>query len=46
MKTIIALLVVAAVICFVAGCGPGEPFEVKGLHAPQSAATIQVAVAK
>lgn len=46
MKATIAVLIVAMIIFFVAGCGPGEPFEIEGLRAPQSASVTQVAAAK
>lgn len=36
MKKIIMLFVVAIVICFVTGCGRGQPFEIEGRHTPQS----------
>lgn len=36
MKTTIILLVVAAIMFLVAGCGPGQPFEIEGMHTPQS----------
>ncbi|MHC4229107.1 MAG: hypothetical protein ACYSW0_16900 [Planctomycetota bacterium] len=40
------LLVVAAVLFFVAGCGPGQPFEIEGLHAQDSTTPAQVAAAR
>jgi hypothetical protein len=36
MKTIILICVIAYIMLFVAGCGPGQPFEIEGRHAPQS----------
>lgn len=30
MRTVISLIVVALLLCFVAGCGPGQPFEIEG----------------
>ena len=35
MKTITMLIVVAMTLCLVAGCGPGQPFEIESLHTPQ-----------
>lgn len=32
--TIILLIFVAAILFFVTGCGPGQPFEIEGLCAP------------
>ena len=40
MKTIILICVIAFIMLFVAGCGPGQPFEIEGRHAPQSAMTM------
>ena len=45
MKITIVLLV-AAILFFVAGCGPGQPFEIEGMHTPQSEAPAQLYVAK
>jgi len=45
MKTVIMIFVVAFILFFVAGCGPGQPFEIEGRHAPQSATPV-FAVAK
>jgi len=36
VKITIILLVVAAIMFLVAGCGPGQPFEIEGMHTPQS----------
>gem|GEM_PF-1497662 len=30
MRTVISLIVVALLLCLVAGCGPGQPFEIEG----------------
>jgi hypothetical protein len=46
MKAIIALIVITVILCFVAGCGPGEPFEIEGLHTPQPGAVTEVAIAE
>ncbi|MHC4542575.1 MAG: hypothetical protein ACYTEK_16100 [Planctomycetota bacterium] len=43
MKTTFVLVVTSAILVFVTGCGPGEPFEIEGLHSPQSTASTQVA---
>ena len=32
--TTILLIFVAAILFFVAGCGPGQPFEIEGLFTP------------
>ncbi|MHC4556693.1 MAG: hypothetical protein ACYTFW_03795 [Planctomycetota bacterium] len=42
MKTTIMLIVVAMVLFFVTGCGPGEPFEIESQHTPQSATPTHV----
>ncbi|MHC4489234.1 MAG: hypothetical protein ACYS9C_07050 [Planctomycetota bacterium] len=34
MKTMIMLIVVAVILCCIAGCGPGQPFEIESLHTP------------
>jgi Na+/H+ antiporter NhaC len=36
MKTVIIIFVVAFIMFFVAGCGPGQPFEIEGRQALQS----------
>ena len=36
VKRTIILFVIAAIMFFVAGCGPGQPFEIEGIHTPQS----------
>ena len=46
MKTTIILLVVAAILFLVAGCGPGQPFEIEGMHMPQSESPAHVVAAK
>jgi len=43
MKTTITLILIAATLFFVAGCGPGQPFEIESTQAPQSTVTAQVA---
>jgi hypothetical protein len=44
MKTVILICVIAFIMLFVAGCGPGQPFEIEGRQSPQSA-TPEFAVA-
>ncbi len=44
MKTVILICVIAFIMLFVAGCGPGQPFEIEGRQAPQSA-TPEIAIA-
>jgi len=46
VKTTIILLVVAAILFLVAGCGPGQPFEIEGMHTPQSESPAHVVAAK
>jgi hypothetical protein len=46
MRTAIMLIVVAAILFFVCGCGPGQPFEIEGMHTPQSGTQTSVAVAR
>ncbi|MEK7994989.1 MAG: hypothetical protein AAB403_14380 [Planctomycetota bacterium] len=46
VRTAIMLVVVSAILLFVAGCGPGEPFEIEGMHNSQSPASTQVAAAR
>lgn len=46
VKTIIILFVVAAMLFFVVGCGPGEPFEIEGMHTPQSEPAAYVMAAR
>jgi hypothetical protein len=46
VKTTIILFVIAAIIFFVAGCGPGEPFEIEGIHTPQTESQVFVAAAR
>ncbi|MEA3225969.1 MAG: hypothetical protein U9Q07_08465 [Planctomycetota bacterium] len=33
-KTTLLLIVVATILFFVTGCGPGQPFEIEGLFGP------------
>lgn len=46
MKTTIILLVVVSILFFVAGCGPGQPFEIEGMHTPQSESSAHVVAAR
>ncbi len=34
VKTTLLLFFVAAILLFVTGCGPGQPFEIEGLFGP------------
>jgi hypothetical protein len=38
MKKVTGLILFAAIIFFVAGCGPGQPFEIESQYLPQSEA--------
>jgi len=46
MKKMITLIVLAAIIFFVAGCGPGQPFEIESLHTPHSVTATHVVAAR
>jgi hypothetical protein len=46
LKISIILLVVAAILFFVAGCGPGQPFEIEGMYTPQSESPAHVVAAR
>ena len=43
MRTIIAFTLVAVILSFVAGCGPGQPFEIESMHTPQPDAVAEAA---
>jgi len=43
MKAMITLIVIAFILCFVAGCGPGQPFEIEGSTTPQGGTTLVAA---
>ena len=45
MKTTIIVLIIATILFFVTGCGPGEPFEIEGIYTPQSETPVHVAAA-
>jgi hypothetical protein len=42
MKTIIGLIIIT-ILCFVAGCGPGEPFEIESSSPTQGGTTLVAA---
>ena len=46
MKTVIMLCVVAFILFFIAGCGPGQPFEIEGMRTPQSESPAHVVAAR
>lgn len=46
VKTTIMLIVVAAILFFIVGCGPGQPFEIENLHTLQSATPTHIAAAR
>ena len=45
VKKTIILFVIAAIIFLVAGCGPGQPFEISGTHTPQSESPAHIVAA-
>lgn len=46
MKSFVILVVLGAIICFLAGCGPGQPFEIEEHLASQTEAQIHVSAAR
>jgi len=40
------MLVMAAIVFLLAGCGPGQPFEIEGMHTPQSESAAYVVAAR
>ena len=42
MRTVIMLILIAIVMVFLAGCGPGQPFEIEGQHTPQNVTSTHV----
>jgi hypothetical protein len=46
VKITIILVVVGTILFFVAGCGPGQPFEIEGMHTPQSESLAHVVAAR
>lgn len=43
MKAMITLIVIAVILCFVAGCGPGQPFEIESSATPHSGTSLVAA---
>ncbi len=41
--TIALLIIVAAFVLFVQGCGPGQPFEIESRNAPGPTSTVVAA---
>ena len=46
MRTVIMLILIAIIMFFVAGCGPGQPFEIEGQLTPQTATSTHVVAVK
>jgi hypothetical protein len=46
VKRTVILFVIAAIMFFVAGCGPGQPFEISGTHTPQSESPVHIVAAE
>jgi hypothetical protein len=46
VKITIILLVLTVTLFFVVGCGPGEPFEIEGMHTSNSEAPSHIVAAK
>jgi hypothetical protein len=46
VRTIIILLVVAAIMFLVVGCGPGQPFEIEGMNTHQSEPAAHIVTAR
>jgi len=46
VKTTTMMIVIAAILFFIAGCGPGEPFEIESQHTPEPATPTHVVAAK
>ena len=44
-RTVISF-VIAAIMFFVAGCGPGQPFEIESMRTPQSESPAHIVVAR
>jgi len=42
VKITVILFIIAAIMFFVAGCGPGQPFEIEGMHTSQSESMVFV----
>jgi hypothetical protein len=45
MRITISLVLILIILVFVAGCGPGQPFEIESLHTPQPVTPPQLASA-
>ena len=43
MRKVILIVLFAVIFFVVAGCGPGQPFEIESRNAPNSETPIQVA---
>ena len=46
VKRTTILFVIAVIMFFVAGCGPGQPFEIEGMHTPQFESPTYVVAAR
>ena len=46
VKITIILFVIAAIMFFVAGCGPGQPFEIEDMYMSQSESPALVVAAR
>jgi hypothetical protein len=46
VKTMVMLVIVAAILLFVTGCGPGQPFEIEGRCSPQTATSAYAAAVR
>jgi hypothetical protein len=46
VKITIILFVFAVIMFFVAGCGPGQPFEIEGMNTPQFESLAHVVAAR
>jgi len=46
VKITIILFVIAAIMFFVTGCGPGQPFEIEDMYMTQSELPAHVVVAR
>jgi hypothetical protein len=45
VKITIILFVITAIMFFIAGCGPGQPFEIEDVYMTQSESPVHVAAA-